>query len=248
MQRDLDGWIDSEHTRRRTKLALVLSIVITGALYVLPFGQLIAYPLMLLSTLVHELGHGLAALVVGGQFDRLAMFADGSGVAHAHGVAPGPLQAVVAAGGLVGPAVLAGIGFVLARRPRGARVFVAILGLAALAIDAVFVRNAFGIVFTAIVGLSLCWIAFGTSRATAQLALVFVSIQLALSVFSRGDYLFTPTAQTGAGLMPSDVANMASALGGPYWAWGLACGAFSILVLAIGVALFFRALRPRKFV
>jgi hypothetical protein len=72
---------------------------------------------------------------------------------------------------------------------------------------------------------------------------VFLSTQLALSVFSRGDYLFTEVAQTGMGAMPSDTAQMATALGGPYWLWGLACGAFSITVLAAGVLWFLRVLR-----
>lgn len=246
LNRDLDKWIESEHARRRTKQALVLSIIVTGALYLVPFGNLVAYPLMLLSTLVHELGHGIAGMLVGGSFERFVMFADGSGVAHTLGVAPGVPRALVAAGGLVGPAVLAGLGFALARRPGGAATFVGLLGLAFLAVDALFVRNLFGIVFTAIVGLGLCWAAFGATRATAQLTLVFLSVQLALSVFSRGDYLFTDSAQTGAGVMPSDTANIATALGGPYWAWGLACGAFSIVVLLAGAWWFSRALEPRR--
>jgi len=72
---------------------------------------------------------------------------------------------------------------------------------------------------------------------------VFLSTQLALSVFSRADYLFTAVATTGAGTMPSDTAQIAAALGGPHWAWGLACGAFSIVVLAGGVLWFLRVLR-----
>ena len=51
-------------------------------------------------------------------------------------------------------------------------------------------------------------------------------------MFSRGDYLFMEQAQTGAGVMPSDTAHMAIALGGTYWMWGLACGAFVLLLLS----------------
>ena len=41
---------------------LVGSIIATLLLwYVIPYGRTIAYPLVLLSTLVHEMGHGLAA-------------------------------------------------------------------------------------------------------------------------------------------------------------------------------------------
>ena len=68
-------------------------------------------------------------------------------------------------------------------------------------------------------------------------------MQLALSVFSRADYLFTATASTGAGAHPSDVAHIAEALLLPYWFWGGAVGLMSVLVLVLGLASFFRTAR-----
>ena len=50
----------------------------------------------------------------------------------------------------------------------------------------------------------------------SQTALLLLAVQLALSVFSRGDYLFTNVALTSAGPMPSDVAVMSDALFLPY--------------------------------
>ena len=80
----------------------------------------------------------------------------------------------------------------------------------------------------------------------SQVALILGGVQLALSVFSRGDYLFTHVARTGNGDFPSDVANMASALWLPYWFWGAVCGAFSVAMLALGVWLFLRSLRSKQ--
>ncbi|MFO0634610.1 MAG: M50 family metallopeptidase [Nannocystaceae bacterium] len=112
---------------------------------------------------------------------------------------------------------------------------------------ALVVRNPFGVVFTLAVAGAAGWLAVRGSDATAQLGCVFLATQLALSVFSRADYLFTDTAVTGAGTMASDTAQMAQALGGTYWLWGLACGAFSLVTLAAGVAWFLRVLRePRR--
>ena len=56
-----------------------------------------------------------------------------------------------------------------------------------------------------------------------------------MSVFSRGDYLFTPTADTAKGIMPSDVANIAEELLLPYWFWGAVCGIFSVVCLVVGI-------------
>ncbi len=75
----------------------------------------------------------------------------------------------------------------------------------------------------------------------AQPLVAFLAVQLSLSAFSRADYLFTATAQTGAGTFPSDVAQMANSLLLPYWFWGATCGTFSILVLLAGLWLFLRS-------
>lgn len=42
---------------------------VTLILYFVPLLSPLAYPFMLLSTLAHEMGHGLAAVLVGGHFD-----------------------------------------------------------------------------------------------------------------------------------------------------------------------------------
>ena len=239
----LERWLETRQAKQRAKKALVASVALTVILYLMPLGGIIGYPLMLLSTLVHELGHGLMALAVGQSFESLQIFADGSGVAHHSGPSSQLGQALIPAGGLVGPAVVAAGGFVAGRSARASRILLGVAAVVLAVCTGLFVRNAFGIVFCSIVVLALGWVALRKAADTAQLVLVFLSIQLALSVFSRGDYLFTEQAVTGAGTIPSDVSQMAMALGGPYWAWGLACGAFSILVLAGGLWFFWRGFR-----
>ena len=147
---------------------------------------------------------------------------------------------MVAAGGLVGPAVAAAIGFAVGRTVRGARgallAGAAILALALLLV----VRNLFGAVFVVVILLACYFVASKATGEVAQLLLVFLAVQLALSVFSRGDYLFTPVAETAAGSMPSDVGQIAAVLILPYWFWGLACGALSVAVLAYGLKAYWR--------
>ena len=69
----------------------------------------------------------------------------------------------------------------------------------------------------------------------AQWVIVFLGVQLALSVFSRASYLFTRGVTNPTGVFPSDVMQMQNALFLPYWFWGLVCGGFSVLVLIYGV-------------
>ena len=225
----------------RARWALVASALVTLALYLIPHGRYLAYPLMLISTLVHELGHGVAAELMGGDFLRFEMFSDGSGVALSTSPGGGAARAFVAAGGLCGPAVAAAVMMTLAARPRWARYALGAFGAALVLAMVLVLRNGFGLAFTGILAALCLLIAFRGTAAWAQHALLFLAVQLALSVYSRGDYLFMKGAETSIGTMPSDSQNMAIAMGfGSYWFWGALCAAFSALMLLIGAYAFWR--------
>jgi hypothetical protein len=218
---------------------LAVSVAVTALLYVVPYGRTLAWPLVLVSTLAHELAHGLAALVLGGRFESLQIHADASGVALWSGGLGRLATASVAAAGLLGPAVAAFLLLAVGRRERGARTLLIVLGVALCIVALVLVRSAFGFSFTLLLGAALLFIGVRFPRA-AQPAIILLAVQLALSVFSRGDYLFTPMVLTAYGPMPSDVGVMAAALVLPFWFWGAVCGALSVALLAAGVRVFFR--------
>ena len=229
---------DIEKSNQRVVRALVASAVITGLLYVIPFGSVIAYPLLLLSTLVHELGHGIAAVLVGGEFTRFALYSDGSGVAYNRLAGGAFAHAFVSAGGLIGPAVCAGALFALSKYQRATKVGLLLMGGALLLVDLMLVSpisNPFGFFFIGGFAALSLWVGLKAKPAVCQFYSMFVAVQLALSVFSRSDYLFVKEASTGAGLMDSDVQQIANHLFLPYWFWGGACGLFSVLVLCAGL-------------
>ncbi|CAN5698407.1 M50 family metallopeptidase [soil metagenome] len=224
---------------QQARWILAASVVVTALLYVVPGGRILAYPLVLLSTFVHEMAHGLTAIVVGGTFVDLQVFGDASGVAVTATDGGALDRAAVAAGGLIGPALAAAIGFTMARRPQTSRIAL-IIGSLLVAIGTVlWVRSLIGwLVALGLIGTSL-GIALGLRQAQwSQLWLVLLSVQLGLSVFSRSEYLFAEGATTGAGRGLSDSAAIAAALFGPYWLWGALCGLVSVAVLAYGLLLF----------
>lgn len=228
-------------------MALLLSVALTVAIYAVPWGHHVAWPLLWLSTLVHELGHGLTAVVVGGRFESFVLWPDGSGMAAYRG-APGRLaRAAVAAGGLLGPAVCAALLFVAGRRAGASRAALGVFGTGLLVADVWVVRNLFGWVYVSALAALLLLIAFRSRGPAAQLAVVFLAVQLALSVFSRSDYLFTDTARTAQGSGPSDVAVVAEALVvAPYWVWGAVIAVVSVLILVLGVLGFLHRGAPRS--
>jgi hypothetical protein len=226
--------------------ALIGSTLVTLAVYVTPGLRFIAVPLLYLSTLVHEMGHGVGALLSGGVWHDFHLFTDGSGYATTSRD-DGFASALTCAAGLVGPAVAAAVFMVMGLRARLARWALGATG-AFFAVSLVFwVRGAFGIAFVALVAATCLGIAIRASQETSRVALLFFATQLALSVYSRGDYLFDDyvDGQMSDGKrVASDTQTMADAIGMTYWFWGLVCAAFSAAVLLGAVWLYMR--EPRR--
>ena len=234
-------------SHRHALQALIAAIALSLVLYLLPMWipalRWLAWPLLLFSTLFHELGHGVAALLAGGGFEALRIYPDGSGVATTLSDGSRTMLAAIAAGGPLGPPVMGFMLFLAARRPTSARWALWLLvGVLALAIP-LWLRNLFGIGYVAVLALALAAIAWRASARAVQACVCFLAVQLSLAAFSRADYLFTAEARTGLGRMPSDTAQIANALWLPYWAWGTVLAAVSLGVLVLGVLLFAAALK-----
>jgi hypothetical protein len=230
--------------RARLRRALLWSSGLTVALWIIPLGDRIGYPLYLLSTLVHELGHGLTAELVGGDFSHLKVATDGSGVAFSS-VTGSVQRALVAAGGLVGPAVAALLGFAAGRRATTARIGLFAIALLTAVATLLWVRSWVGVLVAVSVSLGCGAAALAPARrpGVPQLVLLFLSVQLALSVFSRSEYLFTQLSTSTGGQSRSDSEAIADVLLGPYWFWGAVCGLFSVAVLLLGGRMVLRSAR-----
>lgn len=233
--------------RRQAAIVLLGSVAITLAMLLVPGRENVAWlfaPFRWLHIYVHEFGHGIAALIAGGQFDHFEMYTY-SGVALTH--TTGALaQAFVCAGGLCGPALVGGMFLAMGRSARWARIGLGAFGAFMAVSLALWTRTPFGWVFGAVVAALALGIALRSAR-WSRPVLVFLGVQLALSVYTGGGYLFTQTVQIQNGYRgPSDVQAMADALGLPYFVWGILCTAFSVVVLAIGLWLNLRPSRADK--
>jgi hypothetical protein len=228
--------------RTRAVVAVAVAAVIVLVLPHVPVASLLVRPLVWLSTLAHEGGHGVGAMLVGGTFKSLEIWPDASGVATSSYDASVPVRrAVVAAGGLLGPAVVAVLLLWLGLSARLARAGVVVAALASLAL--LSVTTGFATLLVLAFAAACVAVAVVSSSSSplslARLFLLVLAVDLSLSVFSRADYLFVGEAQTGGGTMPSDVAQVAMALGGHYLLWGALIGLGSVLLLALGLLGFF---------
>lgn len=75
----------SRSERRNTTLLAVAAFVLVLVAWQTVGMSGVLYPLRLFVSLVHELGHGLAAILTGGSFVKFEVFPNGSGVAYTAG-------------------------------------------------------------------------------------------------------------------------------------------------------------------
>jgi hypothetical protein len=218
-----------------SRALLILCTAVILLIWQLPYGHQLLYPLTLLATFAHEMGHGLTALLVGAEFDQLLLHADGSGLAAWHGN-PGRIAlALIAAGGLLGP-TLAGIGvLMLSRSARFGRIVLATLAALMVIALVLWVRNLFGVVFLMALAATLGLAARILPDSAAAFLLHLIAVTLCLSWFTDLHYMFSAQAMVNGAAQPSDSAVIADALWLPYWFWGGAVALFSLLLAALGI-------------
>src|SRR4051812_19224370 len=154
---------------------LLVSSAVTLALYVIPYGRYLARPLLLLSTLAHEMGHGLTALLLGGSFRRLAVWPSGAGMADVDLAGFGRIrQGLTLAGGLVGPSVAAALCFALGKTGQGARWCLLGVGLLLAAAEVLVVRNLFGLFFAGVIAAGCLFAGLRGTPETARWVVVFL--------------------------------------------------------------------------
>lgn len=217
-----------------SRTLLILSAAVVAAVWQLPYGRQVLYPLTLLATFAHEMGHGLTALLVGAEFDRLYLYADGSGLAVWHGDPGSVSKALIAAGGLAGPTI-AGMVLLCFGSPRFARaVLVALAGLIGVTL-VLWSRNPFGIAFLITAAAVFILAARHLEGRGAAFLLHLIAVTLCLSWFTDLDYMFSEHASVNGELHLSDSAAIAQALGLPYWFWGGLVASFSLAIVIFGI-------------
>jgi hypothetical protein len=124
--------VQSQSQRRDVSLALI-AFIIALVLWQLQGLFFLAFPFRLFVTMIHELGHGMAAVLTGGKFLRFQVTSSGAGLAYTSG----GWRFVIIQAGYLGTALFGAVLLVIThhvKRPGrvavGLGVFIAILTLA----------------------------------------------------------------------------------------------------------------------
>ncbi|WP_026733981.1 M50 family metallopeptidase [Fischerella sp. PCC 9605] len=220
---------------------LIVAAIATIVLWQLPAGDYILYPFSILATWFHEMGHGLMALLLGGNFQQLQIFPDGSGVAtysYSGGFLLGPLgRALVAAAGPMGPPI-AGAALILASRNFNTTTWILkILGGFLMLSALIWVRSPFGLVAIPLLGFVILGVSLKAPRWVQEFGIQFLGVQACVSTYHQLNYLFS----YGAGYLGlSDTAQIQQELFLPYWFWGALMAIASLVILVQSLRIAYR--------
>jgi peptidase M50B-like protein len=160
------------------------------ALALVPALGLLSYPFRLLITIVHELSHGLVALLTGGAFLRFAVFPSGEGVAYT----AGGWRLLVIPAGYLGSALF-GAGLIhIGHNARWSRAAMGVLGAAVLLLSlryglpsiatAQWSSGLVTVVAGVAIGAGFLWVARKATMAWTLFLTNLVAIQAGLTAFS----------------------------------------------------------------
>ncbi len=219
-------------THAAPAVAMLLAVALIVALKGWSYGRWVLYPLTLFATWVHEMGHGVTAILVGGSFEKLEIFASAAGLAHTRYPA-GLRSALVSLGGLLAPPIVGCALLALSRSPRWGRALLYLL-VAAIGISlGIWVRTFVGALLLVPLAGALWLVARKLSHGSGLFVVQLLGFTLALDTVSRLDYLFTDSVMIEGVQRASDIGNVARVLGGPTILWSLLVAGVALFLVAV---------------
>ncbi len=195
-----DGWLWA---------AVAVSLVVS----LTPWGPLLLYPFKLVTTWVHESGHALAAVLVGGHVTSITIAPDTSGLTQTLVPPSRVSRGIVASAGYLGAAIMGCLLMAATRNARGTRTILLTLGALMLVTAALWIRNLFGFAVVLAWGVALVALARQGMGRTLRFLLSLLAVQVALNSVFDIRVLFSVDGG------PSDAATMARLFLAPSWVW-----------------------------
>ena len=197
-------------------------------------GRLVLYPFKIFSTWIHEMCHGLAAILSGGYIARLEIYPDGSGLAFTASQHRG----FVASAGYSGTACTGGLLLLFRRTTIGPTVGTFGLGLALLFSVVLCVRNEWGIVALTLEALFLLVCGWKLSATFLDHLYSFLALTVSLNAVENIQALYgSDEGYVNGELRKTDAHTVAEIRGGDYRVWATRWLILSLVMTFIGIFL-----------
>jgi hypothetical protein len=183
-------------------------------------------PLKLFVVLVHEISHGMAAVLTGGAIESIRLTADEGGVCLTRGGS----RFLTLSAGYLGSLAFGSLLVLVAARSRRDRALVALLGAALVVVTLAFVRSAFGFGYGVVSGAALLLAAHRLPEAAADVILKMLGTVSCL--YAVWDIASDTLLRDVPG---SDAHGLATLTGIPAAVWGLlwVCIAISVTLFTL---------------
>ena len=192
---------------------LGIAAALSLGLSLTPWGTVPLYPFKLFTTWVHECGHALMTVLLGGSVSSIMIEPDTSGVTRSLVPAGRIARGFVASSGYLGASVVGCLLMAATRLEKWARAIVWAVGALMLFTLVIWMRNLFGFVVVLAWGAALMTLARTATGQASRFVLSLLAIQVALDSVYDIRVLF----HVDGG--HSDAETMASLFLLPAWLW-----------------------------
>jgi len=214
-------WRSLDKGDRRLLLVLLLSILMMN----IPYVQYAFYPFKIFATWIHEMFHGVTALVFGGSIEKVTIHADPSGLTwYALPLGSSTGQFFTASMGYMGTSLFGALLLILRRNKRAQQGILLLIGIAILLTVIFYIRNTFGIVSMLALAAAFVFLALYLSNNYAELFVHLLAAQCCLNALLDIKVLYSVTKGR------SDAHAVAEQIGLWPWFW-----ASIWLLLSLGI-------------
>jgi hypothetical protein len=202
--------------------AVAVSLVISFT----PWAAIVLYPFKLFTTWVHECGHALMTVFVGGHVSSITIERDTSGLTRSLVPAGRVSGGLVASSGYLGAALVGCLLIAATRVEKWAPAILLSVGTFMLVTLVLWMRNPFGVGVVLVWGVALIALARRGVGSAPRFLLSLLAIQVALnSVYDLRVLLLLDRGQ-------SDAATMARLFLLPAWVWAMVWMLMSVVMLS----------------
>lgn len=217
---------------------LLIAAAVTVGLWFVPYAEVVVYPFRIFVTFIHETAHALAALMTGGQVDRIQIAPDGNGLTYTRG----GWGLLIASAGYLGTVIYGGWLLVIGKRARYTKLALAGTTVLIAVVTLWLVRPILGFGFLAGAAMTVVLAAmlyFSTVR-VVHFFISFLGVESCLNAMFDLKALFWLSAKTDT---PTDAMNLERVTLIPAVVWALLWVGISFVILFFALRSYRTALR-----